>query len=205
MTHAHDVAVAPAAGVVPEMLSLSIDGQTLGVARGTTLLEAAERLGIRIPKLCHHPALLPYGACRLCLVEVESPGKPATIQASCCYPALAGLVVKTDTPRVENARKIVAELLLARCPDSPVIQKLGRDLGVGKPRVKAKNDDCIYCGLCVRICEQRMGRASIGVSGRGPRRKVEPPYGKHNAACWSETRWRRPRSCRGYSNDALKS
>jgi heterodisulfide reductase subunit A len=185
MTHAHDVAVAPAAGVAPEMLSLSINGQTLGVARGTSLLEAAERLGIRIPKLCHHPALLPYGACRLCLVEVEPAGRPATIQASCCYPALPGLVVKTDTPRVQNARKIVAELLLARCPDSPVIQKLGRDLGVGKPRVKAKNDDCIYCGLCVRICEQRMGRASIGVSGRGPRRKVEPPYGKHNAACWT--------------------
>ncbi len=167
------------------MIGLTIDDQSVEVPEGSSLLESARSLGIHVPTLCHHEALSPYGACRLCLVEVETPGRPPSIQASCSYPASEGLKVLTDTPRIANARKIVAELLLARCPDSPVIRKLAADFGITEPRISRKNDDCVYCGLCVRMCEERMGRAAVGFSGRGPRRRVEPPYGKHNEACWT--------------------
>ncbi len=167
------------------MTALTINGQPVEMPEGTSLLEAAERMGVKVPTLCHHKALLPYGACRLCLVEVETPGRPVSVQASCQYPALEGLVVRTDTPRIASARKIVAELLLARCPEAPAIQKMAASLGVTETRVAKKNDDCIYCGLCVRMCEERMGRAAVGFSGRGPRRRVEPPYGRHNEACWT--------------------
>jgi len=167
------------------MIGLTINGQALQVPEGTALLEAAESIGVQVPTLCHHKALLPYGACRLCLVEVETPGRPVSVQASCQYPALEGLVVRTDTPRIARARKVVAELLLARCPDAPAVRKAAAALGVTEIRIAKKNDDCIYCGSCVRMCEQRMGRAAVGFSGRGSRRKVEPPYGKHNEDCWT--------------------
>jgi len=167
------------------VIGLVINGQPTEAPEGASLLEAAEGLGIKVPTLCHHKALLPYGACRLCLVEVETPGRSASVQASCQYPALPGLSVRTDTPRLASARKIVAELLLARCPDAPAIRAVAASLGVTETRIAKKNDDCIYCGLCVRMCEERMGRAAVSFSGRGPRRKVEPPYGKHNEACWT--------------------
>jgi heterodisulfide reductase subunit A len=167
------------------VIGLTINGQPVQVSEGTPLLEAAERIGAKIPTLCHHKGLLPYGACRLCLVEVEAAGRPVSVQASCQYPALEGLVVRTDTPRIASARRIVAELLLARCPDAPAVRKAAAALGVTGTRIASKNDDCIYCGACVRMCEERMGRAAVGFSGRGPRRKVEPPYGKHNEACWT--------------------
>jgi len=93
--------------------------------------------------------------------------------------------VSTDTDRVKRARKIVAELLLARCPDSEVIRKIALEQGVAEPRVRKKHDDCIYCGLCVRMCEERMGRHAIGFTGRGPRKKLEPPFGKRNEMCWA--------------------
>lgn len=166
------------------MISLTINNQKAEVAEGTSLLNAIEKLGMRVPTLCHHKALTPYGACRLCVVEVHVPGRSPTVQASCSYPALEGINVLTDTDRVKRARKIVAELLLARCPDSEVIQRIASDLGVHETRIKKKYDDCVYCGLCVRMCEERMGRSAIGFTGRGPRKKLEPPFGKHNEMCW---------------------
>ncbi len=167
------------------MVSLSINAQTVEVPEGTYLLGAIEKLGINIPTLCHHKALTPYGACRLCVVEVQSPGRAPGVQASCSYPALDGLVVTTDSVRVKRARKITAELLLARCPDSEVIQRMAAEQGVTEVRIAKKHEDCILCGLCVRMCEERMGRSAIGFTGRGPRKKLEPPFGVHNDACWT--------------------
>jgi heterodisulfide reductase subunit A len=167
------------------MPSLTINNTLLEVAEGSKLLQAIEKAGAKVPTLCHHKALTPYGACRLCLVEVQAPGRPATVQASCSYPALEGISVLTHSDRVLRARRIVAELLLARCPDAEVIRRIALELGVRDTRIKKKNDDCIYCGLCVRMCQERMGRGAIGFSGRGPRKKLEPPFGKHNPACWT--------------------
>lgn len=167
------------------MISLTINNQKVEVPEGTSLLASIEKLGMRVPTLCHHKALTPYGACRLCIVEIYIPGRAPTVQASCSYPALEGIEVFTDTDRVKRARKIVAELLLARCPESEVIIRMASELGVYETRIKKKYDDCVYCGLCVRMCEERMGRSAIGFTGRGPKKKLEPPFGKHNEMCWT--------------------
>jgi len=167
------------------MPSLTINNATVEVEPGTKLLAAIEKAGVKVPTLCHHKALTPYGACRLCVVEVSVPGRPPTLQASCSYPALDGISVLTHTDRVTRARRIVAELLLARCPDAEAIRRVAAELGVHDTRIRKKHDDCVYCGLCVRMCQERMGRAAIGFSGRGPRKKLEPPFGKHNPVCWT--------------------
>ncbi len=92
------------------MVKLTIDGQTVEVPEGTTVLEAAEKINIRIPKLCHHPAVKPYGSCRLCVVEVEG---FRTIQASCTLPASNGMVVRTNTPALQESREFVLSMLFS--------------------------------------------------------------------------------------------
>lgn len=167
------------------MINLTINDQPLEVEEGTRLLAAIETLGIKIPTLCHHKALTPYGACRLCIVEVHSPGRAPGVHASCSFPALDGISVFTDTERVKRVRKIAAELLLAKCPDSERIQRIAAEQGITEPRIEKEYDDCIYCGLCERMCEERMGRAAVGFSGRGPGKKLGPPFGEHNEMCWT--------------------
>lgn len=166
------------------MIELTINGDKKEFPEGKTLLECIEDAGLKVPTLCHHKALEPYGSCRLCLVEVEQEGRAPSIQTSCTYPARNGLSVRTNSERVEKSRRIVAELLLARCPDSEVIRKIAVDLGVKEVRIKQKDDDCIYCGLCVRMCEERMGRSAVGIIGRGPGRQVDSPFAKHSEECW---------------------
>ncbi|HJW76200.1 MAG TPA: 2Fe-2S iron-sulfur cluster-binding protein, partial [Thermoleophilia bacterium] len=167
------------------MVKLTINGAPVEVEGSITLLRAIEQQGIRIPTLCDHKALTPYGACRLCVVEVSTAGRAPGLLASCSVPVLDGMTVVTDSDRVTRARRVTSELLLARCPDSEVIQRIAAGSGVTEPRFSKKNDDCIYCGLCVRICEERMGRSAIGFSGRGSNKKLEPPFGRHNEACWT--------------------
>ncbi len=164
------------------MIALTIDGKKVEVEEGSTVLEAAEKLGIHIPTLCYHKSLEPYGACRLCLVELAS-SRGSVIQASCVYPAQEGLVVKTDTERVLKNRRIMLELLLARCPDSVRLKEMAAEMGVGEPRFPKKNDDCILCGLCTRVCEERMGVGAISFANRGSERKVSAPYDKHSPIC----------------------
>ncbi|MGB3480093.1 MAG: FAD-dependent oxidoreductase [bacterium] len=165
------------------MINLTINGQKIEVEKGITLLEAAQKLGIKIPTLCYHKALPSYGACRLCLVEISQNGGSSSIQASCTYPAQDGLIVKTDTERVIRTRKIMAELLLARCPDSEEVKRIAKELGVGRPRIEPKNEDCLLCGLCVRMCHERMGRGAIGFTGRGSKRQVQPAFDVQSDVC----------------------
>ena len=168
------------------MVTLTIDNQEIEVKEGITILTAIESIGIKVPTLCYHKALIPYGGCRLCVVEVQVPGRDSALQASCTYPVtINGINVSTKSERITRARKVVAELLLARCPDSETIKQIADEYGVKEPRIKKKNEDCILCGLCVRMCEQRMGRSAIGFNARGSRKKLETPYGKHNEMCWT--------------------
>jgi heterodisulfide reductase subunit A len=164
------------------VVKLTINGNTGEFPEGKTLLECIESVGLKVPTLCHHKALAPYGACRLCLVEVTL-GNRTSIQTSCTYPAIDGLSIQTDTEEVKKTRKVVAELLLARCPDSKEIQNTARELGVTETRIAKKNDDCFLCGLCVRVCKERMGINAISFSGRGPRRKVGPPFETQSDIC----------------------
>ncbi|MDH4238578.1 MAG: FAD-dependent oxidoreductase [Phycisphaerae bacterium] len=164
------------------MITLTIDNKKVEVEEGTTVLQAAEKLGIKIPTLCHHRSLKPYGSCRVCLVELTGP-RGSVIQASCVYPAQEGLIVQTDTERVKKTRRIMLELLLARCPDTPQIKEMAKEYGVEETRFPKKNDDCILCGLCSRVCEERMGVGAVGFVNRGADRKIAVPYDKHSPIC----------------------
>jgi len=164
------------------MINLTIDDQDVSVEPGTTVLEACRGLGIEIPTLCYHQSLPGYGACRLCLVEIEENGR-TQIRASCLYTVRDGLTIRTGTEQVLATRRIMAELLLARCPQSEKVKAVAAQLGVTAPRFPKKNEDCILCGLCTRICSQVMKAGAIDFSGRGYRRKVGPPYDRHSAVC----------------------
>ncbi len=164
------------------MIELTINGKKNQFPEGKTLLECIESVGIKLPTLCYHKALTPYGACRLCLVEVSQNGR-SSIQASCTYPAINNLTVNTDTERVKKTRKIMIELLLTRCPDSEVIKQIAEEYGVKETRFEKKNDDCFLCGLCVRMCEQRMGISAISFANRGSDRKVSPPFDAVSDVC----------------------
>ncbi len=165
------------------MISLVIDDKKIQVKEGKTILEAAQEAGIKIPTLCYHKLLTPYGSCRLCLVEITK-GSRTSIQTSCFYKAGEGLVVKTNTDRIRNIRKIILELLLSRCPDSEKIKALALEYGVTKLRITRKNkEDCILCGLCVRVCAEIVGMNAITFTGRGSKKKVQTPYDKISEKC----------------------
>ena len=166
------------------MIKLTIDGREIEVEEHSTVLEAAEKLGIYIPTLCAHRTLAPYGACRLCMVELREGGWSKLVPA-CTYPVEVGLEVHAGSEKVIEARRFVIELLLARCPNSEEIRLLARRLGVENTRFESEDEDrkCILCGLCVRVCREVMGSAAISFIHRGIKRAVETPFQIQSDAC----------------------
>ena len=164
------------------MITLEIDEQQVHADPEMTVLEAAESVGIRIPTLCHRAGLEPYGACRLCTVEITD-GDRTTLQASCCCPVKDGLVVRTDAPAVIEGRKLLFQLLLARCSEVPAIRDLAEEWGVSDTPFAPKAEDCVLCGLCVRACAELVGAEAIAFSGRGTSRQVSTPFGFPSDAC----------------------
>ena len=164
------------------MIKLSINGLNVSVEEGTSLLEVARFYGFPIPTLCYMEGLSSYGACRLCVVEIGE-GPKAKLVSSCTYPAEEGLKVKTASSRVLKARKMVLELLLASCPQSKVIQDLASKYNVRQQRFKQEYEDCIMCGLCVRICEEQMMAKAIGFRGRGENRSIGTPFDIKSEEC----------------------
>ena len=164
------------------MTTLTINGAEVSVPEDRTVLQAAIAIGIRIPTLCHHEALSPYGSCRLCVVEIVKDGR-SRIVTSCNYPVREGMEVLTHSERVLTRRKMLVELLLARCPEARVVQKMAEELGVGKPRFPADKSDCVLCGLCVRVCEERIGASAISFVNRGIEEQVAAPFRMSPEAC----------------------
>jgi heterodisulfide reductase subunit A len=166
------------------MATLIIDGQKVQAEEGQTILEVARQAGIEIPTLCYHPLLEPYGACRLCVVEVIRRGR-SRIETSCTYPAWDGLEVKTRSPAIIEARKVVLGLLLSRCPNVPVIQDLAREYGVTEPPFPVDDPDekCILCGLCVRTCHELVKADVLNFSQSGVERRVGPPFLEKTRQC----------------------
>jgi NADH dehydrogenase/NADH:ubiquinone oxidoreductase subunit G len=161
------------------IVHLTVDDKGIAVSGGQTILQAVARMpGIgNIPALCYHPAVTPNGACQLCTVEVsEDGGSKFRFVAACLYPVKEGLVVKTNTKTVRKRRKGTIELLLARCPNVKRTQELAGEYGVQKPRVAPPGEDCIHCGLCLRACQEIIGKAAISLINRGIYGEAAPFY-----------------------------
>ncbi len=172
------------------MATITIDGKTLDVPDGTTVLKAAQAAGVHIPTLCDHPHLTPYGGCRLCLVEVEG---ARTLQPSCTLPVSNNMVIKTNTKKVLDARKFVLTLIFSErnhfCPYCQVsggdceLQNAAYDEGMthwplspnyqpypmdaSHPYIILENNRCILCRRCVRACGELVGNYTLGFEERG--------------------------------------
>lgn len=163
-----------------------MDGKEYEGNPARTILEIARENGIDIPTLCHHKSLQPYGACRVCVVEVTW-GKRSRLFTACTYPAWEGMIVNTRSESVTRARKLLFELLLSLAPASPEIKDMALKYGVSETRFKGRrrgqDNRCIMCGLCTRICQDVLGVSAIGFKARGDRRVIATPFDKSSEAC----------------------
>ncbi|MBU0514228.1 MAG: (2Fe-2S)-binding protein [Proteobacteria bacterium] len=192
------------------MVSLTINQSTVEAAEGALVLDVCLDLGLDIPTLCHRRELPSYGACRLCTVEVTQGGR-TRLSAACSLPVAADMVVETESERVRTGRRIMAELLLARCPKNEQVRDLAARLGVTETRFTkravhveeeeaeeeegglppltvhhppaTKEGDCVLCGLCVRACSELAGVHAIGFAGRGVNRRVATPFDRLSRTC----------------------
>jgi len=175
-------------------MNIQVNNRTIEAKRGETILTALKRAGIKVPTLCHMENLLPSGACRMCVVEVDG---QRSLLPSCAFPVAEGMKIQTHSPRVVRARKTIVELLLAGHPDdclycvrngSCQLQELAGELGVRDRRyagakTESKMDTssaslvrdpskCILCGKCVRVCEEIQGVSAIDFINRGCKSRV---------------------------------
>lgn len=166
------------------MIKLKINGKSIQAEKGQSILEVAQANGIYIPTLCFQEGLKPYGACGLCIVEIKKDGKKR-VETSCTYPAEDGLEVKTDTSRIREDRKVILELLLARCPEVTALKRLALEYGIVdcSPQFKKENDECILCGLCVRACNEVVKAGAIQFALTGLYRIVDSPFHKKAEDC----------------------
>jgi NADH dehydrogenase/NADH:ubiquinone oxidoreductase subunit G len=164
------------------MIGLAIDGKKIKVEPGRTLLEAAREHGIHIPTLCYHEALAPFGGCRMCVVELETPGGPRVV-AACTYPAEEGAEVSTDSDNVLGLRQVAAQLLLARAGHVSAIRTLAESVGVTSTPFTLPTDACVLCARCVRACSEIVGVGAISMAHRGSERTVSPPFRISSADC----------------------
>ncbi len=160
------------------MVKLTINGRKITAEEGTTILYAARENNIYIPTLCENEAVAPYGACRLCLVEITTSKGRERLVTSCIYQVEEGLTVRTDTDRIIKIRRMLLELMLARCPDSEVIQDMASRYGITRTRFikQTGNNKCILCANCARTCEEVVGVAAISLARRGVDRKMTTPF-----------------------------
>lgn len=176
-------------------VTLTIDGQSITVPQGTTVWEAAERLGIEIPVLCHSPRMDPVGVCRMCVVDVGA----RNMAASCIRPCEDGMEVDTRSPRVEQQRRMLIELLLSeypedsarepatgddellalarayevrrvRFPDGAEGRPKGQDLS--SPVIAVDHQACILCDKCVRGCNEIQHNDVITRTGKGAAARI---------------------------------
>ena len=152
-------------------ITFEIDGREVKAKAGMTVLEAARAAGINIPTLCHHDKLEPFGACRLCIVEVEERGWTKMV-VSCVFLAKEGIKVTTRSEKIDRIRKMILELLLAHAPDAFELQDLAKEYGADKNRFPKDPSFCIHCGLCVRYCAEVKQKHAVGFIDRGIRKEI---------------------------------
>jgi NADH dehydrogenase/NADH:ubiquinone oxidoreductase subunit G len=166
------------------MIKLKINKKEIQGRKGQTILEVARENNIYIPTLCVSESVAPYGACRLCLVEITR-HKRKKVVAACLFEIENELEVETTTSEIETVRRIVMELLLARCPESEDIRKLARELGVDEVRFQKdeNHNHCVLCALCTRVCKEVVELSAISLASRGTERKVAIPFNDDLTAC----------------------
>lgn len=181
-------------------VNLTINGRPVEVPGGTTILEAAQQLGIKIPTLCNDPELTREACCRLCVVEVEG---ARTLVPACAMAVTPGMKVQTHTPKVEEARRVILELILANHPNDCLVcekggtcdlQNYAYQYGISEwpemgekrqlpidtenPLIERDLNKCILCGKCVRACEQMQGTEAINFQNRGFTTLASTPYNR---------------------------
>jgi bidirectional [NiFe] hydrogenase diaphorase subunit len=164
------------------MVTLTINGRKVRAEKGQTILQVAEENNIYIPTLCHNEAVKPYGACRLCLVEITRRGRQRLV-TSCLYEVEDGLEVQTNSNRVVSNRQMLMELLLARCPNNSEIRALARKLGVEETSFQKDDNQCMLCALCVRVCQEVVGVSALSLVNRGVDRQMATPFYEPSAVC----------------------
>ena len=168
------------------MPTVTIDDKQYPAQQGETILEVARRAGIWIPTLCHHPSLEPYASCRICVAEIDRGGWSQVV-TSCNYPIRGDLTVRVNSQRAVRARQGIMQLLLARAPESPELRDLAARMGMPEgtpyPTVTEAQRNCILCGLCVRVCEEKIGASAISLVGRGVERSVAAPFRMPSEDC----------------------
>ncbi|MEE8380713.1 MAG: 2Fe-2S iron-sulfur cluster-binding protein [Thermodesulfobacteriota bacterium] len=169
------------------MITISMNGKKYQAQEGENVLKVALREGIEIPYLCYQDTLSPFGACRLCMVEVINGGKPG-LTTSCTLPVAEGLTLETQSAEVVRIRKVLLELYLSEAPGSQKISELAKKYGVDHSRfthidVTAKGDRCTLCGLCVRVCDEILGIGAINYAGRGTTTSINTPWYETSSSC----------------------
>ena len=134
-------------------VALTINGQEVTAEEGMTILQAARNAGMEIPTLCDLAELTPFGACRLCTVEITKGGRSQLV-VSCVYSVEEGIDVQTESERVVKGRKLILEMLLARAPGVQALIDYGTKYGVDAGKFSPEPNFCILCGLCVRYCAE---------------------------------------------------
>lgn len=179
-------------------VNLFIDGMKISVNEGTTILEAAKKVNIKIPTLCYHPDQHVKGSCRVCVVEVEGQN---TLVASCCTPVKEGMVVKTNTKKVREVRKSIVEMIIsnhnAECltcvrNGNCELQNLCNELNIrttkldktvellpiddSNPSIVRDLSKCIKCGRCVEMCHEVQGIGAIDNVHRSSEMRIDTPF-----------------------------
>ena len=169
------------------MTTLTVDGRKVTVADDAYLLDAAREAGVDVPTLCQFDGLEPWGGCRLCVVDIWQEGWDDDwfkMVTACNHPVKEGLRVFTHSERVLETRRVVLDLLLARCPETPLIRRLAVEHGIEETSYVPNPEptDCILCGLCTRVCDH-IGVSAISTADRGAGQEIAPPFHEPPEAC----------------------
>lgn len=172
-------------GEKAKMIEFQVDDKYIKGVYGEPLLPLLRKEGFDIPSLCHHDSVAPYGACRICLIEVTDKRGRKNLTTSCNFPAMESIRVRTESEEITRHRKIVLELMMARAPQTPVLEELCKKYGVDATRLESPGftEPCILCGLCVRVCNEVVGAGVLALTGRGAKRRIGTPFGELPHSC----------------------